>query len=793
MNHLATKLWGIITIEIKFGTRKSLQMVNAKDKCILTAAELRRRAEKLLKTKIDETIPPQVDDEPSRLLHELQVHQIELEMQNAELLQSRDKLEIALGNYSDLYDFAPVGYLTLDRKGVIRTTNLTGSGLIGIERARLLGQRFVALLPNDARPYFSEFLENVIARQGKGSCEMTLASEGIDPRIVQIEASAVLEKECRIALIDITARKRAEESLRESETRYQSLFENILNGFAFCRMLFDDQGRPADFVYLEVNGAFSSLTGLEDVTGKKVTEAIPGIKESNPELFEVYGRVALTGKPEKIETEIEPLGKQFTIQVYSPKKGYFVAVFDDITERKRLEAYREMGREILQILNEPGDIKETIEHILAELRMRAVFDAVGIRLQEGDDFPYYVQEGFPKDFLQMENTLIRRSTPDGVCRNEDGSFSLECTCGLVISGKADPAHPLFSPWGSFWTNDSLPLLNIPPDEEPRLHPRNLCIDQGYASVALVPIREADRNIGLIQFNARRKGCFSSETVEILEGIAAHIGSALLRKQAEEALAEKRKKLEELNGILEDRVNQAVNEVRQKDQMLILQGRQAAMGEMINNIAHQWRQPLNTLGLLMQGLPLFYDSDEFNREYLEENTNQCMELIQHMSRTIDDFRNFFKPDKEAVSFSVSQVIEDTLTLIENSFKAEKISIAYHKEGNPILTGFPNEYSQVLLNIMMNARDVLTENRVDDALISIRTFTEGGRSVVTITDNGVGIPDEIIDKLFDPYFTTKGPDKGTGIGLFMSKTIIEKNMGGRLTVRNTGQGAEFRIEI
>ena len=109
------------------------------------------------------------------------------------------------------------------------------------------------------------------------------------------------------------------------------------------------------------------------------------------------------------------------------------------------------------------------------------------------------------------------------------------------------------------------------------------------------------------------------------------------------------------------------------------------------------------------------------------------------------------------------------------------------------GYPNEYAQVLLNILLNARDELVGHNVDDALISIHAFAEGGRSVVTITDNAGGIADEIIDSLFDPYFTTKEPDKGTGIGLFMSKTIIEKNMGGRLTVRNSGSGAEFRIEV
>jgi PAS domain S-box-containing protein len=274
MNHLATKLWGIITIEIKFGTRKSRQMVNPKDKRILAAAELRRRAEKLLESNIPETIPSQVDDEPSRLLHELQVHQVELEMQNAELLQSRDKLEIALANYSDLYDFAPVGYLTLDSKGVIRTTNLTGSGLIGRNRAELLGRRFGDLISVDARPFFSEFLENVIARQGKGSCEMTLASERIDPRIVQIEASAVSEKECRIALIDITERKRADVAQARLATLVDSSDDSII-------------AKNLDGIILNWNTGSERLFGYQadEIIGKSICLLLP------PELQEEEKRI----------------------------------------------------------------------------------------------------------------------------------------------------------------------------------------------------------------------------------------------------------------------------------------------------------------------------------------------------------------------------------------------------------------------------------------------------------------------------------------------------------------------
>ena len=266
-----------------------------------------------------------------------------------------------------------------------------------------------------------------------------------------------------------------------------------------------------------------------------------------------------------------------------------------------------------------------------------------------------------------------------------------------------------------------------------------------------------------------------------------------RKRAEGQLAEKSAALENLNCALEERIAQTVNELRQKDQILMLQDRQALMGEMIDNIAHQWRQPLNTLGLVVQQLPLAYDIGEFSREYLEENTTMAMKVIQQMSQTIDDFRNFFRSDKEPTSFLLNQVIARTLSFIERPFKDNKINIAVKSEGEPVATGFPNELAQVLMNIMMNARDALIEHEVDDPLISIHVFVEGGRSVVTISDNAGGIPEEIIDKVFDPNFTTKGQEHGTGIGLYMSKTIIEKNMGGQLTVRNTGNGAVFRIKV
>jgi C4-dicarboxylate-specific signal transduction histidine kinase len=245
--------------------------------------------------------------------------------------------------------------------------------------------------------------------------------------------------------------------------------------------------------------------------------------------------------------------------------------------------------------------------------------------------------------------------------------------------------------------------------------------------------------------------------------------------------------------LEKRIEERTAELREKDQILLLQSRQAAMGEMIGNIAHQWRQPLNTLGLTIQQLPLVYDHGEFNRKFLAECVSSSMVLIQHMSQTIDDFKNYFRPDKEKVEFKVREVFENSLSLLEGSLQNPRISIEVVAKDDPIIYGYRNEFAQVLINILTNARDALIERGINDPRVTITIRSVDGLSVITVADNAGGISDEIMGKIFDPYFTTKGPQNGTGIGLFMSKTIIEKNMGGRLAVRNNANGAEFRIEV
>lgn len=270
----------------------------------------------------------------------------------------------------------------------------------------------------------------------------------------------------------------------------------------------------------------------------------------------------------------------------------------------------------------------------------------------------------------------------------------------------------------------------------------------------------------------------------------------IKDQLEIRVAERTRELErtyeELHHEIEERLA-AMEELRVKERLLIQQSRLAAMGEMISNISHQWRQPLNILGLIIQEMELSTKSAGFTPDRLKAGVTKAMQIIGEMSRTIDDFRNFFSPDKVMVSFTTREVVEKAISFMESIFKQLQVRVEVLCDEDTRVEGLRNEFTQAILNVLTNARDAFLEHGTPEPFISIHLFREKDRAVVTIEDNGGGIPEKIIDRVFEPYFTTKGPDKGTGIGLFMSKTIIEKNMGGRLTVNNIGTGALFRVEI
>lgn len=233
--------------------------------------------------------------------------------------------------------------------------------------------------------------------------------------------------------------------------------------------------------------------------------------------------------------------------------------------------------------------------------------------------------------------------------------------------------------------------------------------------------------------------------------------------------------------------------KESEKLLLAQSRMADMGEMIGAIAHQWRQPLNTLGLLVQDVPYCVKNSEMSIEYANEFNKSAMEQISFMSNTIDDFRNFFKIDKQLVNFSLAEQVKNTLSLVQDMYKTHGISIITLEKSAPIVTGYPNELSQAILNILSNAKDAFEELNTKQRRIVVTVGETDKYGKLTIEDSAGGISKNVIDRIFEPYFTTKPEGKGTGIGLYMSKTIIETNMKGRLTVHNNEDGAVFTIKI
>ena len=449
----------------------------------------------------------------------------------------------------------------------------------------------------------------------------------------------------------------------------------------------------------------------------------------------------------------------------------------DTTDSKLAEAYREMGLEVLQILNKPGDLQSAIQLVIAALKTQTGFDAVGIRLQDGDDFPYFAQKGFFKDFLLTENTLVERGADGRLCRDKDGNASLECTCGLVISGKTNQTLPFFTRGGSFWTSDSLPLLDLPADHDPRLHPRNQCMRYGYSSMALVPIRDKDRIVGLLHFNDRRKGCFTLETIKLLEEIATHIGEALMRKRLE---AEKAK-LEEQNRQLQ---------------------KAESLGRMSGSIAHIFNNQLSVvmgyLELVIGELP--------PRDPRAAKLATAMQATMKAAEVSGNLLAYLgQKQVKLESLELAELCRASLTLIQAG-KPENVLVEIDlPSSGPCITADAKQIQQILTNLAINAWESIGEG-AGTIHIGVRTVSPADipashrfplewhpkaqpYACLEVTDSGCGIREEDMEKLFDPFFSTKFTGRGLGLSIVLG---IAKTHGAVVTVENRiGGGSVFSV--
>ena len=456
--------------------------------------------------------------------------------------EARMEIEAANHRYHSLAEQGRTIIWEMDPEGLFTYVSHVCEAVLGYLPEELVGKkRFYELSPSASQEAVMTAAGDAFAaKEHFRDLETPLKAK--DGGIVWVSSSGLPYHNGSGALVgyhgsstDITSRKRAEEEGHLIERRYRSLFENMLNGFAYCKMLYDDQGQPDDFVYLEVNAAFARWTGLTDVVGKRISEILPGLRQSSPEIFKTYGRVAASGESERFEFEFQEIGRWLSVSVYSPETGYFVALFDDITERKERDTDRETVVALLRLINAPNDTRQMIQAVTALLREWSGCAAVGVRLHSGDDFPYYETRGFPAEFVEAENYLCARDECQRVLRDTDGNPKLECMCGNILCGRFDPRRPFFTPGGSFWTNSTTKLLASTPESELQAPTRNRCNAAGYESVALVPLRSSARVLGLLQFNDFRPDRFTPGKIAMMERAAGSLSVALEQRNTRAAL------------------------------------------------------------------------------------------------------------------------------------------------------------------------------------------------------------------------------------------------------------------
>ena len=302
------------------------------------------------------------------------------------------------------------------------------------------------------------------------------------------------------------------------------------------------------------------------------------------------------------------------------------------------------------------------------------------------------------------------------------------------------------------------------------------------SLLCVPVLRQSELVAVLYLENRlATGIFTPDKVRMIELLSLQMAISIENARLVREIGQ-------LNADLEQRVTEEIRKSREKDHLLIQQSKLATMGEMINNIAHQWRQPLNALSLMLGNIEDAQRFNDLNADFLAEQIQHGMRYIEKMSCTIDDFRNFFSPSKHRERFSQLQAVKDAIALVEASFKAHGIVIELNIEEDINLFGIANEYAQVLLKLLTNAKEAILSIH-STGVIKVSAILKNNQCRLMVRDNGGGIPEQALPHIFEPYYSTK--EGGMGIGLYMSRMIAETSLSSQIEVTNQHDGAMFTI--
>ena len=434
---------------------------------------------------------------------------------------------------------------------------------------------------------------------------------------------------------------------------------------------------------------------------------------------------------------------------------------DNVTGVKLAECGLPLASRLLELFNRFRPGPETYQRILQELKAFTGVEAVGLRLVEGEDYPYYFTNGFDNEFVEAEKHLCVKNE-DGEClRDEDGSPLLECMCGNIIRGRTDPAQSFFTGQGSFWSNNTTHLLATTSEEDRQARTRNRCNAEGYETVVLIPLKSDEKVVGLMQFNDRRMGRMSADMLRFLEGLGASIGIALARNREQEILA---RQAEELRRSNED--------LRQF----------AAVA------SHDLQEPLRTItgfGQLLDRRHSVQLSEDGQKmvHYMVDGASRMQNLVRDLlaySRVEGRGKPFEHIDCDAVLDGVRESLEAVLAESGGRLLGG---------GLPTIQGDPNQILQLFLNLASNGLKFRKEGIPPVVEVSAARTEEGW--VFKFSDNGIGIAPEYHTHVFEMFKRLHSKDSysGTGIGLSICRKIVERH-GGRIWVESeSGKGATF----
>lgn len=734
-------------------------------------SDLRRRAEKSLKGKAARI--PKKGEMPGpgdvfRLYNELQVHQIELVMQNEELRRTQRELEASRERYFDLYDLAPVGYVTLNETGFVLEANLTAADMLGLLRSDIVHQPLTRFIhPEDQDIYYHSHRALPETRTLQ-VCEVRFLRQGKSPFWCQLEVTISEDAHgtpvYRAVMSNVTGRREMEEMLRESEELFRLTFDRSPIGAAMV---------DVDQRIIRANGEFCRMLGYsqEEIIGMALQD-ITHPEDIQAELDNL--RIMLTGGMDHFTMEKRYICRdgsmvwgQLTAGVIRDSRGrpkFAVRMVEDITSRKQAERYHHLTAEILRTLNSSSSMEDSINLILDAIARETGCEAAGIRLRQGNDFPYFVQKGFPRDFILRENTLMTGDTDNGLCRDKKDDISLECMCDLVISGHTDPANPLFTEGGSCWTNNALQSSALPAEEESRLCARNNCVHQGYLSVALIPIPANQEIVGLLQLNDRRKNRFTLEVIKLFEGIAVSIGAALIRKRTEKVLAERTAQLEEANRELES---------------------------FSYSVSHDLRAPLRAIDGFSR--IILKKQDNLDKD-IQRQLNLIRDNARMMSTLIEDLLAFSRTQRASLKSTAIDMAELVRAIWDDLMEVNR-ERTLELQVTEILPAYgdPALVRQVLFNLISNAVK-FTKNR-KPGIVKISSYPEADKIVYSIKDNGAGFSMEYYHKLFGVFqrLHSDAEFEGTGIGLAIVQCIVKRHGGEAWAEGEPDKGATFYFSL